>query len=199
MANDFLDGLGVEVSSVNTDYKFDDTVDGITMAWLFSLKSKGIPDKLRNKGVVSGGGQDSDLAADANIIITEVNTGNNWTLSMKDYWKFVEHGRGAGKRPPTEPIKNWIKKKGISPADILQKMNPNSKRMPFEKALNTLSFIMSRSIGKKGTIKRFGYNGTNFLNEVLNENVPSLVEALETKLGRAIQIRVVTDLKGLTP
>jgi hypothetical protein len=197
MATDlgFLDDLGA--TSINTNYEFEDSVNGIVEAWLFNLKHSGIPDKLRMKGVVSGGGQDSDLASDANIVITTVNEGVSWTLSMKDYWYYVEKGRAAGKRPPTETIQRWIKKKGISPSDVLQKMNPKSKRLPFEMALKSLSFIISRSIGKKGTIKRFQYNGTNFLNETLKEQVPALRQALETKLGQAIQIRVVTDLKGL--
>mgnify|MGYP003667143756 FL=1 len=199
MASDFTDGLGVPISAIDVDYKFDNTVDGIALAWLYNLKSKGIPDKLLAKGVVSGGGQASDLAADANIIITEVNTGNSWTLSMKDYWKYVESGRGIGRPAPPSAIAYWIKKKGISPADVLQKMKPQSKRLPFEKALTSLSFIIARSIGKKGTIKRFGYSGSKFLTEVLNEQVPVLKAALEEKLSRNITIRVVTDLKGLTP
>lgn len=203
MATDlgFLDNIGTEASSIDTDYQFDDTVDGIVKAWLFNLKSSGIPEKLKAKGVVSGGGQDSDLAADANIVIEEVTTGVRWTLSMKDYWKYVESGRGAtvnsGDGAVRRGVKHWIQKKGISPADILQQMNPKSKRLPFPKALDSLSYIIARAIHKKGTIKRFNYSGTNFLRETLTEQVPALKEALETKLGKAIQIRVVTDLKGL--
>lgn len=200
MANDFTEGLGIDVAA-KPDYTFDDTVDGIAQAWLYNLKNKEIPEKLISKGVVSGGGQASDLSADASIIITEVNSGNQWTLSMKDYWKYVEHGRGptinSGDGAVRRGVKAWIQKKGISPADVLQKMNPESKRLPFPKALESLSFVIARAIHKKGTIKRFGYKGTDFVKEVLTENVPALKEALETKLARSIQIRVVNDLKGL--
>lgn len=211
MASDlsWLDGIGISASSVDTDYKFADTVDGIAMAWLYNLKKEGIPDKLKQKDVIGGGGQSSKLAGDASIIITEVSAGTQWTLSMNDYWKYVENGRGpttgGGDGAVKRAIKTWITWKGINPSDILVKMAAKNgkavKPLPFPKALESLSYIIARSIHRKGYSDwrkaRHGNRGALFIKETLTENVPSLKEALETKLGRAIQIRVVTDLKGL--
>lgn len=205
MANDFTEGLGIDANNINTDYQFEDTVDGIVLGWLHNLKKNTIPDNLEKKGVIGGGGNPSKLAGDAAIIITTVKEGMSWTLSMNDYWKYVEKGRGktvsGGDGAVRRAMPNWITSKGISPADVLQKMNPKSKRLPFDKAMKTLSYIFARSIHKKGYSdwrkEKYGDRGAHFVKASLIEQLPILKETLETKLGRAIQIRIVTDLKGL--
>lgn len=62
-------------------------------------------------------------------------------LYMEDYWKWVERGRMAGKRPPMESILNWIKLKHIVP-----RPDENGK-LPTEKQL---AFLIARSIGENG-------------------------------------------------
>ena len=205
MAIDFTDGLGVNTDSVTTDLKFDDLVSQIAFDWLRNLKDIELPTKLKEKGFIHGGGQESSLAGSTTIEIVDETQNMKFTLSMNDYWKYVESGRGVTKNSQggivQKKIKSWITLKGISPADVLMKMGSKDgktpKRLPFEKALNSLSYIIARSIHRKGTIKRFGYKGSNFLKETLTENVPLLKQELETQLGRRVQISVVNNLKGL--
>lgn len=193
--------LGVSVEIVTTDIKFADQVSQIAFDWLRNLKDIEIPQKLKEKEVIGGGGQESKLAGDTTIQIEDESQNLRWSLSMNDYWKYLENGRGVTRNGQggivQRQIKTWITWKGISPADVLQKMNPNSKRLPFPKAMESLSYLIARSIHRKGTIKRFGYKGSNFLRETLTEQVPILKQALQENLGRTITIRVVNNLKGL--
>jgi hypothetical protein len=60
----------------------------------------------------------------------------------------LQFGRKAGKRqPPYSPIVRWMKQKNIAAFPGM-----NTKQT---------AFLIARSIGKKGTIKRFGYQGRN--------------------------------------
>lgn len=64
------------------------------------------------------------------------------SLSLQDYWKYVEHGRAAGgKFPPIDAIEEWIRIKPVIP-------HPDAKgRIPSE---HSLAFLIARSIAKNG-------------------------------------------------
>lgn len=68
------------------------------------------------------------------------------TLSLEDYWKYIENGRRAGaKMPPITAIKNWIERKNIQPKPMTLK---NGKTVVPN--INSLSFLIARSISKNG-------------------------------------------------
>lgn len=68
------------------------------------------------------------------------------TLSLEDYWKYIENGRRAGsKMPPITAIKNWIERKNIQPKPMTLK---NGKTVLPN--INSLSFLIARSISKNG-------------------------------------------------
>ena len=108
-----------------------------------------------------------------NSITTNVKKGDTYylvTFSAADYWKFVENGRKAGKMPPITPIMEWIEAKKILP-----RPNANGK-LPTTKQL---AFMIARSIGENGTIKRFNYDGSHIVAktvEELNEKYEPLIE-----------------------
>lgn len=68
------------------------------------------------------------------------------------YASFVEYGRRAGKMPPVQYIKQWLRKKhttgrgksAFKSAAIHEETTP-------ERYLNSLAFLIARAIGKKGT------------------------------------------------
>lgn len=67
------------------------------------------------------------------------------TLTLQDYWKYIEAGRAPGKFPPVGAIMNWISVKPIIP-------RPDSDgRIPTPKQL---SFLIGRKIMEEG-IKPF--------------------------------------------
>lgn len=63
-------------------------------------------------------------------------------ISLADYGKYVEKGRGPGKYPPPDAIRNWIE---IKPADIQPDLNG---KYP---TVEQLTFLISRKIAEEGT------------------------------------------------
>ena len=61
-------------------------------------------------------------------------------LELDHYWKYVEYGRRAGKMPPADKIKEWIRVKPIIP-------NPINGKIPDTKQL---AFLIARKIGREG-------------------------------------------------
>lgn len=123
--------------------------------------------------------REDDFKATGNLInsiSTKVKVGSDYyivTFKAKDYWKWVEEGRRAGKWPPKEPILKWIKVKKILPQPDKDGNLPTPE---------SLAFLIQRTIGKKGTIKRFGHEGSGIVAETveaLNEQyLPLMQEAL---------------------
>ena len=77
-----------------------------------------------------------------------VSTGNSgWVISVSlaDYWKYVEYGRRPGKMPPVSAIENWINVKRIVPHSITLKSGKTV--IP---TIPQLSFLIARSIGRRG-------------------------------------------------
>lgn len=68
------------------------------------------------------------------------------SISLADYWKYVENGRRAGaKMPPLPAIENWIKVKQIIPHSITLKSGKTV--IP---TIPQLSFLIARKIGRDG-------------------------------------------------
>lgn len=73
--------------------------------------------------------------------ITYSNNKMNATISIADYWKYVEYGRRPGKFPPVSKILNWIRIKPVLPRPI------NGAKPPTEPQL---AFLISRKIARDG-------------------------------------------------
>ena len=77
-----------------------------------------------------------------------VSTGNSgWVISVSlaDYWKYIEYGRRPGKMPPVSAIENWINVKQIVPHSMTLKSGKTV--IP---TIPQLSFLIARSIGRRG-------------------------------------------------
>ena len=78
-----------------------------------------------------------------------VKMGNNssWliSISLEEYWKYIEYGRRPGKMPPVSAIENWIKVKQIIPHSMTLKSGKTV--IP---TIPQLSFLIARSIGRRG-------------------------------------------------
>ena len=77
-----------------------------------------------------------------------VSTGTGgWVISVSlaDYWKYVEYGRRPGKMPPVSAIENWINVKQIVPHSMTLKSGKTV--IP---TIPQLSFLIARSIGRRG-------------------------------------------------
>lgn len=77
-----------------------------------------------------------------------VSTGNSgWVISvsLENYWRYIEYGRRPGKMPPVSAIENWIKVKQILPRPLTLKSGKSV--VP---TIPQLSFLIARKIGRDG-------------------------------------------------
>jgi hypothetical protein len=115
-------------------------------------------------------------------------------IRAADYWYYVDQGRGStrkGHTPGTpflwEHIQDWLFRKGIgTPANF--KKDGNS----VEEARENFARAIAKKIHRKGTIKRFGYKGADFVADVLN---PTAVNAIAQHLGEALGQRIAISVK----
>ena len=78
--------------------------------------------------------------------VSTVSSGWVISVSLADYWKYIENGRRAGaKMPPVSAIENWIKVKQIIPHSMTLKYGKTV--IP---TIPRLSFLIARSIGRRG-------------------------------------------------
>jgi len=125
-------------------------------------------------------------------------------ILIDDSWIWAERGRRKGKRPPIEPIQRWIAYRGINLTDFKNKRvmvkDENGKkvaRYPYKNLSNiqankALSQAIATGIGRRGTIKRFGYKGSKFLTDVINqESLNALAQRCSEALGEEISITLV--------
>ena len=78
-----------------------------------------------------------------------VKMGNNssWliSISLEEYWKYIEYGRRPGKMPPLDVIEKWINVRKIIPHSMTLKSGKTV--IP---SVKQLSFLIARSIGRRG-------------------------------------------------
>lgn len=86
------------------------------------------------------------------------------------YAKVIDEGRKAGKRRPgVNAIVAWMKAKGITP-------NRGTKLKDYKEAASSIA----KFIAERGTIKRFGYKGTNYLKIVAQQyGEPGVLQILQ--------------------
>ena len=78
--------------------------------------------------------------------VSTVNSGWVISVSLADYWKYIENGRRAGaKMPPVSAIENWINVKQIIPHSMTLKSGKTV--IP---TVPQLSFLIARKISRDG-------------------------------------------------
>ena len=118
-----------------------------------------LKDRLAQQGLVASGKLQNSIYG----VVTQ--TGIN--IFAEDYGIFVEEGRGPGKMPPRNKILQWVESRN------LQSINPKYKRP------KDIAWMIARSIAEKGTIQRFGYQGSKFIDFVSKNIMASLTKDVE--------------------
>lgn len=104
--------------------------------------------------------------------------GNSYSisLSLAEYWKYVEYGRRAGaKFPPPTAIKKWIEVKPILPRPM------KNGKLP---TINQLTYLISRKIARDGIKPRNILKNT--LEEINREYDEKISEALTLDLANSL-------------
>lgn len=100
------------------------------------------------------------------------------SLSLEDYWKWVEYGRNAGKFPPIDKIKEWIQVKPVIPVAY-------NGKLP---TIDQLSYLISRKIANEGIPAK------NYLQTTLDQID---LKPLEDAITRAITNKLDDSLEEL--
>ncbi len=64
------------------------------------------------------------------------------SVSLADYWQYLERGRGPGKFPPVDKIKEWIEVKPVNLTPLSNGKTPSVEQV---------SFLIGRKIANEGT------------------------------------------------
>lgn len=98
------------------------------------------------------------------------------SISLADYWKYVEYGRKPGKFPPPNKILDWIKIKPILPRPI-NGIKPTEKQ---------LAFLIGRKISKYGI--KAGNQFSEALDLVWAKDEKMISEAISMDLNEEIDL-----------
>lgn len=161
----------------------------------------------KGRSINHGGGQSTRL--EGSVDYKTINTGGviTFQLIMDKHWKNVEDGRGANKKPPpSSAIEKFIRQKNLPVDKILLDINLRHRgqgkslngmkitkrslkslegRDNFDKKVKTLSWLIARSIGKKGIEPR------PFINKVITQE--RLTE-LKEMLAPVIKNQFILDI-----
>lgn len=111
--------------------------------------------------------------------IVETNEGLfELSLRIQDYWKYVEEGRGPGKYPPINDIKNWIRVKPVTPTIYNGKLPTTDQ----------LAYLIARKIHLQGT------RGKHLLQASLDEL--SVFDLLDEAITKDLEIQVNNVFKN---
>lgn len=119
------------------------------------------------------------------------------SISMEDYWKWVENGRSKGaKQPPLKAMLKHIANRGERWNPVAQKISrlrknkkgleiKRGKPLSMDKARKSLAFLIARSIKKNGIKPTF------FASEVMEGNlIKQFRKELSESVGREIKIEI---------
>lgn len=88
------------------------------------------------------------------------------SISLLEYWKYIEHGRRSGTYPPINKIENWIRVKNIKPY-------PYNGKLP---TIKQLTYLISRKIYERGIEP----------NPLFKKTTDNIVELFKDELENAV-------------
>ena len=121
----------------------------------------------------------NDVASELNPYTTEdsvvrVKNKNSVEMLTPDHIQFAKYGRGAGKKPPLDPIFEWVSKEGI----IFDGMT-----------VEGTAFAIQNAIGRRGTLN-YVPNAPNALEEAFDKYIEDFHEATNFALVNEIDLEL---------
>ena len=114
--------------------------------------------------------------------------GNIVTIEANRYIEALSGGIQKKKFPNIGRIREWAKDRGLQPRDkkgrFLSRTDAN---------MNKLAFVIGRSISEKGISKRFGYQGSGFLEEIKKDVVNNVTDMI----AEAYKLDIIVKLKEI--
>jgi hypothetical protein len=120
---------------------------------------------------------------------------NAYLLTDKGY-KPKKAGTREEKKQKLERIKNWMKSKGIRPYTRLSSGGVKFKKLKNpEKQYDQAAFFINRSMNRKGSIKRYGYKGSDILQTVYDMQSKKSEEEITMAIRQDIIDGIKADIK----
>lgn len=104
------------------------------------------------------------------------------TISLEDYWYYLEHGRKAGKMPPIQPIIEWIENKPVPPK--VQGLTVKQQ-----------AFAIAKSIKKNGTKPKPFFNSAKQMTWKMFKD--EIAEAVDMDIMAYIENQVLPEMERL--
>lgn len=95
----------------------------------------------------------------------------------------------VGGKDKFDRLGEWARKKGMQP--LLRDKKGRFKKVD-KNSYRRLGFLLARSMAEKGTIKRYGYKGSNILNKVSEMNQTETTELIV----EALKIDIIDGIKA---
>ncbi len=165
-----------------------DLVIGVAQRLVDALKDDMRQKKLKATGNLIGETKVLDFQETANGVTVPI--------EMASYYLWADQGRGRTRQGNNggkflwQSIEEWITAKGIP----VRKSKQESGQSVLE-ARKSMAIAIAKKIHSKGTIKRFGYKGGNFIGDVLTPaNIDAIAQHLGDALGKPITAYVTSEI-----
>jgi hypothetical protein len=197
----FLGGLGQSRSVLSTDIKFDN-IEEVLIVFANRIALQAEKNLRSNKF-----GKDSNASGNLSesIRVTPVSfMGGNYSIeiNMDKYWRWVENGRGPGRRPPVKDIIKWIKDKQLRLDDKGTTARGykregtliSSSRKKVLMGNKKVSILEATAYKIASKIAKYGTKATNFLSDAVADYNDDLVK----EMAKALKRDVVTIINTST-
>lgn len=185
MANDlsFLNGLGTDKSG---------GVKLTTIAQVLEHYGQLFIDATKRNLELKKKNADYKLSQSIGFEVEVVGLAFRFTLSMEDYYIWVDEGRKPGKRPPLKPIIEWLFKKPDVKAAV-GGTRTNLKKGGMSKLGDIVAPtpILRAALAIQAKIGREGTKGSHFFSDVVNEkSLQALNNDLSAALGKDVEVTI---------
>lgn len=170
-------------------------IEDICNEWLLDLAND-MRASIRDAVKHTGG--ESNLESSVTPNLKVLSNGNLvLTLSMADYWQYVDKGRGKTKSGGTGAVrrgvgKDWMAQKGINARTIMIEIYRKGgiklpkRGLSYDKAARQLSFLIARKIHKEG------FKARPFFDKVFNNE---RIKQLADKLAPVMKEEFIMELR----
>lgn len=115
--------------------------------------------------------------------VSIVDTTYTVTVNLEDYWYYVNNGRKAGKFPPVDKIREWIRVKPVLPQ--VMTLKDGRQVLP---TVEQLAFLIGRKIANEGT------QGTGFFDRAKQDTMEYFKESIELAITEDLENYIVNTL-----
>lgn len=190
LENGFLDSIGKDNITQTLDGEIEEII--VSYGNFLVENARAV---LEEKNLVASSGTKNSASFDSEI------KGKNITairFFLAEHWVNLHYGAkrsksSGAKPPPIQELMDWITSKGIR----VRQSNGQSTQSVLEQR-KSMAFAIRQSIWKRNhSVKRFGRQGSKFMDEVLNQDsIETLAELLAEVSAVVVSYDLLSNFAG---